>query len=35
MEHAARAVSIAKPTVYHFRSGEEILRSIHEEFIQL
>jgi hypothetical protein len=36
VEHVARAVSIAKPTVYHcVRSREEILWSIHEEFIQL
>ena len=36
MEDVALAVSIAKPTLYHyFRSKEEILRSIHEEFIQL
>src|ERR1700733_13801541 len=36
MEHVAQSVSIAKPTLYHyFRSKEEILRSIHEEFIQL
>ena len=35
-EDVALAVSIAKPTLYHyFRSKEEILRSIHEEFIQL
>jgi TetR/AcrR family transcriptional regulator, cholesterol catabolism regulator len=36
MEDVALSVSIAKPTLYHyFRSKEEILRSIHEEFIQL
>jgi AcrR family transcriptional regulator len=36
MEDVALAVSVAKPTLYHyFRSKEEILRSIHEEFIQL
>ncbi len=36
VEHVALAVTIAKPTVYHcFRSREQILRSIHEEFIQL
>jgi TetR/AcrR family transcriptional regulator, cholesterol catabolism regulator len=36
MEDVAHSVSIAKPTLYHyFRSKEEILRSIHEEFIQL
>jgi AcrR family transcriptional regulator len=36
MEDVAVAVSLAKPTLYHyFRSKEEILRTIHEEFIQL
>jgi AcrR family transcriptional regulator len=36
MEDVALSVSIAKPTLYHyFRSKEEILQSIHEEFIQL
>jgi AcrR family transcriptional regulator len=36
MEDVAFRVSIAKPTLYHyFRSKEEILRSIHEEFIQI
>jgi AcrR family transcriptional regulator len=36
MEDVAMSISIAKPTLYHyFRSKEEILRSIHEEFIQL
>src|ERR1700689_2150070 len=36
MEELAHSVSIAKPTLYHyFSSKEEILRSIHEEFIQL
>jgi TetR/AcrR family transcriptional regulator, cholesterol catabolism regulator len=36
MEDVALSVSVAKPTIYHyFRSKEEILRSIHEEFIQL
>ena len=36
MEDVVLSVSIAKPTLYHyFRSKEEILRSIHEEFIQL
>jgi TetR/AcrR family transcriptional regulator, cholesterol catabolism regulator len=36
MEDVALSISIAKPTLYHyFRSKEEILRSIHEEFIQL
>jgi TetR/AcrR family transcriptional regulator, cholesterol catabolism regulator len=36
MEDVALSVSVAKPTLYHyFRSKEEILQSIHEEFIQL
>ena len=36
MEDVALSIEIAKPTLYHyFRSKEEILRSIHEEFIQL
>jgi len=36
MEDVAASVSIAKATLYHyFPSKEEILRSIHEEFIQL
>jgi TetR/AcrR family transcriptional regulator, cholesterol catabolism regulator len=36
MEDIAASVAIAKPTLYHyFKSKEEILRSIHEEFIQL
>ena len=36
MDDVAAAVSIAKGTLYHyFPSKEEILRSIHEEFIQL
>jgi AcrR family transcriptional regulator len=36
MEDVAASISVAKPTLYHyFRSKEEILRSIHEEFIQL
>ena len=36
MEDVALSVKIAKPTLYHyFRSKEEILQSINEEFIQL
>jgi AcrR family transcriptional regulator len=36
LEDVALLVSIAKPTLYHyFQSKEEILRFIHEEFIQL
>ncbi|MFI5956368.1 TetR/AcrR family transcriptional regulator [Cryptosporangium sp. NPDC051539] len=36
MDDIAKTVGIAKPTLYHyFRSKEEILSSIHEEFIDL
>jgi AcrR family transcriptional regulator len=36
MDDIARAVRIAKPTLYHyFQSKDEILSSIHEEFIDL
>jgi AcrR family transcriptional regulator len=36
MDDIARVVGIAKPTLYHyFHSKEEILTSIHEEFIDL
>ncbi|GAA0965671.1 TetR/AcrR family transcriptional regulator [Acrocarpospora macrocephala] len=36
MDEIARAVQMAKPTIYHyFRSKEEILHSIHDEFIDL
>lgn len=36
MEDISRAVGIAKPTLYHYFAGkEEILFSIHEEFIDL
>ena len=36
MEDISRAVGIAKPTLYHYFEGkEEILFSIHEEFIDL
>jgi AcrR family transcriptional regulator len=36
MDDVAASVSIAKGTLYHyFRSKEEVLRSIHEEFCQL
>lgn len=36
MEQLAVAAGIAKPTLYHyFRAKDEILRSIHEEFIDL
>ncbi|WP_087560299.1 TetR/AcrR family transcriptional regulator [Rhodococcus sp. NCIMB 12038] len=34
MDEIARSVKMAKPTIYHyFRSKEEILFSIHEEFV--
>ncbi len=36
MDDIAKTVGIAKPTLYHyFRSKDEILASIHEEFIDL
>jgi AcrR family transcriptional regulator len=36
MDSIARATEMAKPTLYHyFRSKDEILSSIHEEFIDL
>lgn len=36
MDEIAQALGIAKPTLYHyFSSKEQILRSIHEEFIDL
>ncbi|WP_205751888.1 TetR/AcrR family transcriptional regulator [Cryptosporangium phraense] len=36
MDDIAKTIGIAKPTLYHyFRSKEEILSSIHEEFIDL
>src|SRR6516165_1267228 len=36
MDDIARTVGIAKPTLYHyFSSKDEILTSIHEEFIDL
>jgi AcrR family transcriptional regulator len=36
MDDIARTVGIAKPTLYHyFRSKDQILASIHEEFIDL
>lgn len=36
MDDLAKSVGVAKPTLYHyFRSKDEILQAIHEEFIDL